>query len=135
VIVFGASGLFVIGITLLAVMSQQPNYWLAIALGSVVTALGATTAFIALLAEATADIPTSQQGAASAVMFTFQALGVPLGATVALSVLGLAGPLAGLAAFRDAYLVMAATVFLALVVGVLALRPSPGPPLTDSVAL
>jgi len=133
-IVFVASGLFVLGVTLLAVLSQQPDYWLAIALGSVVTALGATTAFIALLAEATADIPASQQGAASAVMFTFQALGVPLGATVALSVLGLAGPLAGLAAFRDAYLVMAATVFLALVVGVLALRPAPGAPMAEAVA-
>ena len=124
VIVFGASGLFVLGITLLAMLSLQPNYWVAIALGSVVTALGATTAFIALLAEATADIPASQQGAASAVMFTFQAIGVPLGATVALSVLGLAGPSAGLTAFRDAYLVLAATVFLALVVGILALRPA-----------
>ena len=134
VIIFCASGLFVLGITMLAVLSEQPNYWLAIALGSVVTALGATTAFIALLAEATADIPASQQGAASAVMFTFQALGVPLGATVALSVLGLAGPLAGLSAFRNAYLVMAAATLLALVVGMLALRPAPRVPVVEAVA-
>lgn len=122
VIVFAACGLFVLGIGLLAVLSLQPDYWIAIALGSVVTALGATTAFIALLAEATADIPASQQGAASAVMFTFQAIGVPLGATAALAVLGLAGPHAGLAAFKDAYLVLAATVVLALSVGVAGLR-------------
>ena len=133
VIVFGASGLFVLGVTLLAMLSQQPNYWLAIAVGSVVTALGSTTAFIALLAEATADIPASQQGAASAVMFTFQAIGVPLGATVALSVLGLAGPSAGLTAFRDAYLVLAATVLLALTFGLAALRSAPNPPVADPV--
>ncbi len=125
VIVFAAAALLVLGVTLLAMLSQQPNYWIAIALGSVVTALGATTAFIALLAEATADIPAPQQGTASAVMFTFHAIGIPLGATVALSVLGLAGPTAGLAAFRDAYLVLAATVLLALVFGVFTLRPAP----------
>ncbi len=120
-IVFGAFSLYVLGVTLLAVLSQEPNYWLAIALGSVVTGLGATTAFMALMADATSDIPPAQQGAASAVLFTAQQIGVPLGATMALSVLGLAGS-GGLGPFKDAYLVLAMVVLSGLGLAVLALR-------------
>lgn len=128
VIVFCGFGLFVVGLALLAVLSVEPNYWLAIALGSVVIGFGTTTAFMALMADATSDIPPPQQGAASAVLFTSQAIGVPLGATVALSVLGLAGPVVGFASFRDAYLVLAAMVSVALVVGLFTLRLTPATP-------
>jgi MFS family permease len=127
VIVFGAFGLFGFGLATLAVLSQQPSYWLSIGLGSVMIGLGATTAFMALMADATSDIPTAQQGAASAVLFTAQQIGVPLGATVALSVLGLAGG-AGLAAFKDAYLVLAAVVVVGFVLALLTLRPAPAAP-------
>jgi hypothetical protein len=82
---------------------------------------------MALMADATSDIPTAQQGAASAVLFTAQQIGVPLGATVALSVLGLAGG-AGLAAFKDAYLVLAAVVVVGFVLALLTLRPAPAAP-------
>jgi predicted MFS family arabinose efflux permease len=126
-IVLASFGLFALGLALLALLSAQPNYWLAIAVGSVVTALGATTAFMALMAEGAADIPHSQQGAASAVLFTAQQIGVPLGATVALSVLGLAAA-GGLTAFRDAYFVLAAMVAFALLLAVTTLRPSPARP-------
>ncbi|WP_293903185.1 MFS transporter [Phenylobacterium sp.] len=121
-IVFGGFGLFVLGLAMLAVFSVQPNYWIAIALGSVVIGFGTTGAFMVLMADATSGIPPLQQGAATAVLMTSQAIGVPLGATVALSVIGLAGPLAGLAAFRSAYLVLAAMVLVAVVTSMLTLR-------------
>jgi MFS family permease len=124
VIVFGAFALYGLGLLLLAALSLEPNYWLAIALGSVVIGFGGTMAFMALMADATADIPTDQQGAASAVLFTAQQIGVPLGATVALSVLGLAGA-SGLAAFKDAYLVLAALVLTGLGLALTLMRPVP----------
>jgi MFS family permease len=127
-IAVAAFGLFTAGLALLAVLSLQPNYWAAIAMGSVVTALGATTSFMALMADATSDIPPAQQGAASAVLFTAQQIGVPLGAAVALSVLGLAGPTAGLAAFRGGYLVLTALVAGALALALLTLRSAPVAP-------
>jgi EmrB/QacA subfamily drug resistance transporter len=126
-IVLASFGLFALGLTLLALLSAEPSYWIAIAVGSVVTALGATTAFMALMAEAAADIPHGQQGAASAVLFTAQQIGVPLGATVALSVLGLVAG-GGLNAFRDAYFVLAAMVGLALLLALTTLRPAPVAP-------
>ena len=132
-ITFGSFALYAAGLGLLAALSQQPNYWVAIALGSVVVALGGTTAFMALMADATSDIPPAQQGAASAVLFTAQQIGVPLGATVALSVLGLAGPALGLLAFKDAYLVLAAVIAGALVLALLTLRASPAA-VTSSLA-
>jgi EmrB/QacA subfamily drug resistance transporter len=119
-------GLYGIGLGLLAVLSGQSDYWIAVALGSVVTAFGATTAFMALMADATSDIPHSQQGAASAVLFTAQQIGVPLGATVALSVLGFAGT-SGLGGFKDGYLVLAGMVTAALVIAVVTLRPVAAP--------
>jgi hypothetical protein len=62
------------------------------------------------------------------VLFTAQQIGVPLGAAIALSVLGLAGPAAGLAAFRGAYLVLTALVGGALALALLTLRPTPVTP-------
>lgn len=131
-IVFAAFGFYAVGLGFLALLSLEPNYWLAIALGSVVVGFGGTTAFMALMADATADIPAPQQGAASAVLFTSQQIGVPLGASVALSVLGLAVG-GGLDAFKDAYFVLAALVALALVVALLTLRPAPATPVAGLV--
>jgi DHA2 family methylenomycin A resistance protein-like MFS transporter len=131
-IVFGAFGVYAVGLGLLAVLNQEPNYWLAIALGSVVVGLGGTTAFMALMADATADIPAPQQGAASAVLFTSQQIGVPLGASLALSVVGLAGS-GGLDGFKDGYIVLAALVASALAMALLALRPAPVTPVAGLV--
>jgi Na+/melibiose symporter-like transporter len=131
-IVFGAFGFYAAGLGLLAVFSLEPNYWLAIALGSVVIGFGGTSAFMALMAEATADIPAPQQGAASAFLFTSQQIGVPLGASVALSILGLAAG-HGLEAFKDAYLALATMVAAALAMAVLTLRPAPATPLPGLV--
>ena len=127
VIVFGGFGLFVLGLVMLALFSVQPNYWLAIALGSVVIGFGTTGAFMVLMADATSDIPPLQQGAATAVLMTSQAIGVPFGSAVALSVIGLAGPAAGLVAFRSAYLVLAAMVLVAVVISLLTLRSADAP--------
>lgn len=127
-IVFGGFGLFVVGLVMLALFSTEPNYWLAIALGSVVIGFGTTAAFMVLMADATSDIPPLQQGAATAVLMTAQALGVPLGAAVALSVIDLAGPAAGLEAFRSAYLALAAMALLAVTVSLLTLRPAGAAP-------
>jgi MFS transporter, DHA2 family, methylenomycin A resistance protein len=130
-IVIGGFGLYALGLTLLAALSGQHSYWLALALGSVVCGFGSTTAFMALMAEATADIPARQQGAAAAVLFTTHQIGVPLGAAVALSVLGAAGPL-GLGAFRAAWLAIAAMVGLGLAGSLLALRRAPAAGLAAS---
>jgi len=133
-IAFVTLGLYVLGLGLLAMLSGAANYWIAVALGGVVTAFGATTAFMALMAEGTSDIPHAQQGAASAVLFTAQQIGIPLGATIALSVLGFAGG-HGLGAFKAAYLVVAAIIIGALVIALATLRPvhaSPPPTLVPS---
>lgn len=125
-IAFATLALYSLGLGLLALLSQQPNYWIAVALGGVITAFGATTAFMALMADATSDIPHAQQGAASAVLFTAQQIGIPLGATIALSVLGVASR-GGLLAFKDAYLVLAALVIGALIIALASLRPLRAP--------
>ncbi len=124
-IVVGGFVVYTFGLALLALLTGQPSYWLSLAVGSVVCGFGSTTAFMALMADATADIEPGQQGAASAVMFTSQQIGVPLGATIALSVLGaahagLAG--AGAAAFRNGYLGLAAFVGFGLALSALTLR-------------
>jgi MFS family permease len=133
-ITFAAFAMYGCGLLALATLSEMPSYWIAVAVGSLITAFGATTAFMAMMAEATADIPHHQQGAASAVLFTAQQIGIPLGATLALSVLGLARG-GGLAAFRDGYLILAAVVFAALTIGLFTLRrapPAPGAALSPS---
>ena len=132
-IVFGSFALYGLGVGLLALFSLEANYWLAIALGSVTLGLGATMAFMALMADATSDIPVVNQGAASAVLITSQQIGVPLGASIALSVLGLAGPAAGLSAFKEAYLVLTALVVIGLALALLTLRPSPAAPVAEFV--
>jgi DHA2 family methylenomycin A resistance protein-like MFS transporter len=131
VIVIGGFGLYALGLTLLALLCGQSNYWIALALGSVVCGFGSTTSFMALMAEATADVPATQQGAASAILFTAQQIGVPLGATVALSVLGAAGAASsglGMHPFRDGYLAVAAIIGLGLAISLLALRRTPPAP-------
>lgn len=126
-IIFGGFGLYVLGLVLMALLSDQRNYWLALGFGSVICALGSLISFMALMAEATHDVPASQQGVASAILFTGHQIGVPLGATLALAVLsanGAARTFSGLAIYRDAYLAIGAVVALALVVSVLTLRPT-----------
>lgn len=132
VIALATLALYGLGLAMLAVLSGQPNYWIAVALGGVVTAFGGTTAFMALMADATSDIPHGQQGAASAVLFTAQQIGIPLGATIALSVLGFAGA-GGLGGFKDGYFVLSAMVLGALVVAVATLRP-PAPSLSATLS-
>ncbi len=123
-IVFGAFGLYALGVTLFVLFSREPNYWLSIALGSMVTGFGGTLAFMALMADATADIPTEQQGAASAVLFTTHQIGIPLGATIALSVLGFSVG-AGLGAFQFAYFAAAGLVVAGWLIALVTLRPTP----------
>lgn len=132
-IVLGGFGLYAAGMALLALLAGQGGYWIALALGSVVCAFGSTISFMALMAEATADVPAPQQGVASAVLFTAQQIGVPLGATIALSVLSAAGAgraAIGLTAFRDGYLAVGALVALGLIVSLVALRAAPTTPAT-----
>ena len=100
---------------------------LAVALGSVVTGFGGTLAFMALMADATADIPVHQQGAASAVLFTTHQIGIPIGATVALSMLGLSAG-GGLVAFQPAYFAVAGLVIAAWLIALATLRRTPPGP-------
>lgn len=131
-IVLASFGLYAIGLATLALLSGQASYWLAIAAGSIIVGLGATTAFMALMADATSDIPAAQQGAASAVLITAQQIGVPLGASIALSMLGLAGA-EGAGAFRGAYLILSAVVAAGLVLAIATLRSPPASPAPEFV--
>jgi len=61
-------------------------------------------------------------------LFAAQQIGVPLGATLALSVLGAAGAVSsglGTALFRDGYLTVTVLIALRLVFSFVTLRPSP----------
>jgi EmrB/QacA subfamily drug resistance transporter len=133
-IVIGGFCFYLAGLVLLALLSGEHSYWIALALGSVVCGFGSTTSFMALMAEATADIPEAQQGAASAVLFTAQQIGVPLGVTAALSVIGAAGGEMSMSVFRDGYLAMAIVIGLALAGSLLALRRPPALALPTTLA-
>ncbi len=124
VIAIGGFAVFALGLGLLALFAPVRDYWLALALGSVISAFGSLTSFMAVMADATADVPHGQQGAASAILFTTHQIGVPLGATVALSVLGAGGA----APFRDGFLAISGLVVLALVLSALTLRPARAAP-------
>ena len=124
-IVIGGFGLYVLGLALLALLCGQQNYWLALALGSVVCGFGSTTSFMALMAEATEDVPAAQQGAASAILFTAQQIGVPLGVTLALSVLSAVSSEIRGQDFRAGYLAVAALIALGLMISLAGLRPAP----------
>ncbi len=111
-----------LGLAMLAVFSTQPTYLLALAPWSVMCAFGSTVAFMAMMSEATADVPADQQGVASAVTFTGQGLSGPLGLTLALALLS------GTGGFSAAYAAMAGLVAVGCLLSLFALRA--GPPLT-----
>lgn len=130
-IVFAGFGFYVAGLTLLALFSGSGSYGVALAPWSVIAAFGSTLSFMALMAEATADVPAEQQGVASAVLFTVQQIGVPLGAALALSVLGVAGR----SGFGAGYIAIGAVVAAGMAIGLLGLRATPKePPVRDPSA-
>ena len=113
---------YVVGFALLGLFAPAGNYWISLAPWVVIGGFGATLAFMPMMAEATADVPEDQQGVASAILFTIQQIGMPLGAAVALSVLTAGGA----KGFGQGFLAMAAIVALGLVLALALLRRSPG---------
>ncbi len=109
------------GMALLGLFAASGNYFTALGPWLIITAFGGTLSFMAMMAEATADVPEDQQGVGSAVLFTVQQVGTPLGATLALSILASGGG----GHFTAAFLATAALVMLALVLSLLILRPTP----------
>lgn len=124
-IITSGMALYGAGVALLAVFQGQGSYLLALAPWSVMCAFGSTVAFMALMAEATADVPAEQQGVASAVIFTGQGICLPLGLTLAMSQLGGAG------GFSSAYGALAIVLAFGCLLSLLTLRAAakPGDPL------
>jgi predicted MFS family arabinose efflux permease len=87
----------------------------------VIGGFGSTLAYMPMMAEATAAVPEDQQGVASAILFTIQQIGMPLGATLALSVLSAGGA----NGFSDGFLATAAVVAVGLILVLVLLRRSP----------
>jgi MFS family permease len=110
-----------LGFGLLGLFAPAGSYWLSLAPWVVIGGFGATLAFMPMMAEATADVPEDQQGVASAILFTIQQIGMPLGATLALSVLTIAGP----DGFGQGFLAMSSIIALGLVLVLVLLRGSP----------
>jgi DHA2 family methylenomycin A resistance protein-like MFS transporter len=110
------------GIALLGLFANSGGgYFLALAPWVVVGGFGSTLSYMPMMAEATADVPEDQQGVASAILFTIQQIGMPLGATLALSVLTAGGA----NGFSEGFLATAAVVTLGLVLVLVLLRRSP----------
>jgi predicted MFS family arabinose efflux permease len=114
--------LYAAGLTLLGLFSHAGSYLVAMAPWVVIGGFGSTLAYMPMMAEATADVPEDQQGVASAILFTIQQIGMPLGATLALSVLTAGGA----NGFGQGFLAMAAVVVLGLVLVLALLRRAPG---------
>ena len=110
------------GMALLGLFSHAGGYLLALAPWVVIGGFGATLAYMPMMAEATAAVPEDQQGVASAILFTIQQIGMPLGATLALSALTAGGE----NGFGYGFLSAAAVVVLGLVLVLVLLRRSPG---------
>lgn len=123
--VWGGFGLYLAGLLIMSRLGDGVGFGGAfvgnLILGPMVCAFGSTTSFMALMGESTGDVEPEQQGVASAVLFTTQQLGVPLGVAMVLAVLAQGGE--GLAPFRAGYLAAAGTVGLGLLASVLLLRP------------
>jgi DHA2 family methylenomycin A resistance protein-like MFS transporter len=109
------------GLSLLGLFSHAGGYLVALAPWVVIGGFGSTLAYMPMMAEATGDVPEDQQGVASAILFTIQQIGMPLGATLALSVLGAGGA----NGFGEGFLAIAAVVALGLVLVLVLLRRSP----------
>ena len=115
-------GLYVLGLLILSRLSDGGGFVGNLILGPMVCALGSTTSFMGLMGEATGDVPAEQQGVASAVLFTAQQIGVPLGAALVLAVLAHGGE--GLDPFRAGYLAAAGVVALGMLAALVLLRPT-----------
>jgi MFS family permease len=110
-----------VGLALLGLFARAGGYFVALGPWLVIGAFGSTLSYMAMMAEATADVPEDQQGVASAILFTIQQIGTPLGSTLALSVLTAGGG----AAFGAPFLATAAVVGLGLVLSLILLRRTP----------
>lgn len=112
---------FLAGMTLIGLFIGSGGYWTDLGPWLALLAFGSTLAYMAMMAEATADVPEDQQGVGSAVLFTIQQIGTPLGSTLALSILSAGAGGNYSTAFLAAAAVIAVGLFLALV----ALRRTP----------
>jgi hypothetical protein len=88
---------------------------------------GSSLAFMSLMGLALDRAPADRQGVASALLFTVQQIGLPLGVAIALAVLNAGGPAASLAAFRLAFLVPAVLAGLSLTVVLVLSRTAAAP--------
>lgn len=104
------------GLIIFAFCARSQSYAPALLLGSIIAPIGSLTGYMALIGLATAGIPPSQQGLASAVLFTCQQIGVALGGTVCLSVAAASSSMAGLdvGSFQNGYLAAAALAAIGL---------------------
>jgi MFS transporter, DHA2 family, methylenomycin A resistance protein len=90
-IIIASSLTGVAGSLLLAwVAAVAPGYWTGILPAMCVVASGSVVVFVALMAAGTAAAPARQQGVASALVMTSHQIGVAVGASIALMVLGAA---------------------------------------------
>ena len=110
------------GVALMGLFSQAGGgYVTALAPWLMIAAFGSTTSYMPMMAEATADVPEGQQGVASAILFTIQQIGLPLGATLSLSVLTAGGA----NGFADGFLATAGVVVVGLVLLLVLIRRTP----------
>jgi MFS transporter, DHA2 family, methylenomycin A resistance protein len=72
------------------VAAVAPGYWTGVLPAMCVVASGSVVVFVALMAAGTAAAPARQQGVASALVMTSHQIGVAVGASIALMVLGAA---------------------------------------------
>ena len=104
-VALGGLALQIVGLALLALTAPHGSYFTSVAPFGFLATFGSTSAFIALMGLAVNDAPPNQQGAASALLFTAQQIGLPIGVTISLAVFTAAGTAAvGLDAYRAGFL-------------------------------
>jgi hypothetical protein len=121
------------GLLVLAISAASAHYVTAILVGSILAPLGSLVAFMSLMGDATASVSSSQQGLASAVLFTCQQIGLALGGTICLSVIAVGKEGTGLGAmpFALGYFAAAGIVFLGLL-AIVAPRTRPIPAVIEN---
>jgi MFS family permease len=108
--------IFVVACLLLATIAIDRGYAINMIPGMLIFGVGSTAATIPLMALATSAVPAETQGVATGAMITFQQIGLALGISAALAMMG-AQMGAGITpdmAFRSSFLLMAAIAIVAM---------------------
>jgi MFS family permease len=106
------------GIAITALSTAFNSYFLTVGVGGGIALFGMNLAIMALLGDATSDLPVEHQGTASGIVIMCQTLGYPIGVASALAALGTSAEskLIPISEFHHAFWIMTAYVVFAVLI-------------------